>query len=343
MSQNCSAPVSPKDVLRLHIPRPEDGWFYIKMMTDPATMAYNAPWSPPYGCIPDAENEWKKLCEKWIGRMPERFYAFIQRASDGKFVGDVNYHRSADGTSCDIGVVIYAPERGKGYGKEGLRLLVDRAFRADGIARLNNEFEAAREAAYRAHTALGFREIGRDGDLLRLELTRDEYLAKLSAERKPTDVSFVCGREKFNYRVCALIVSDGKILAMHDERSPYYYLPGGRVHIGETAEDAVIREVREELNVTPRIIRPLWLDQNFFTEDCDRLDYHELCIYFLTDVSGTGLLEKGERFTLHEGGHTHDFEWLPFGRLKDEYFYPLFLKKEIFDLPDSFTVRTDRE
>lgn len=39
---------------------------------------------------------------------------------------------------------------------------------------------------------------------------------------------------------CAMIISDGKILAMHDERSPYYYLPGGRGAIGETAENAVV-------------------------------------------------------------------------------------------------------
>ena len=49
------------------------------------------------------------------------------------------------------------------------------------------------------------------------------------------DVSFVTGKEKFNYRVCALLLHEGKILAMQDERSPYYYLPGGRVRMGETA------------------------------------------------------------------------------------------------------------
>lgn len=41
-----------------------------------------------------------------------------------------------------------------------------------------------------------------------------------------------------------MIISDGKILAMQDERSPYYYLPGGRVMLGETAEEAVIRRFK---------------------------------------------------------------------------------------------------
>lgn len=31
------------------------------------------------------------------------------------------------------------------------------------------------------------------------------------------DISFKTGNEKFNYRVCAMIISDGKILAMHDD------------------------------------------------------------------------------------------------------------------------------
>lgn len=113
--------------------------------------------------------------------------------------------------------------------------------------------------------------------------------------------------------------------------------------MGETAERAVIREIQEELGVTPKILRPLWLNQAFFTEDVDNLNYHELCIYFLTDISDTALLAKGSVFTLSEGHHIHTFEWLEFNRLKDEYFYPLFLKKEIYNLPNEFTIRTENE
>ena len=157
------------------------------------------------------------------------------------------------------------------------------------------------------------------------------------------DISFNQENQKFNYRVCAMVISGNRILAMHDERSPYFYLPGGRVKMGETAEQAVIREVREELHVTLKITRPLWLNQAFFTEDVDGVRYHELCIYFLMDITDTDLQENGNSFILTEGKHIHTFEWLEFDRLKDEYFYPIFLKKEIFNLPDEFTIRTEPE
>ena len=81
-----------------------------------------------------------------------------------------------------------------------------------------------------------------------------ERMQKFIDELKPSDISYVFGNIKFNYRVCGIMIHDGKILAMHDERSPYYYLPGGRVKMSETAECAIVREIEEELGITPRII-----------------------------------------------------------------------------------------
>lgn len=157
------------------------------------------------------------------------------------------------------------------------------------------------------------------------------------------DITFETGKEKFNYRVCAIIINDGKILAMKDYRTPYYYLPGGRVQMGETAEEAVLREVQEELNITAKIKRALWLNQSFFNEDVNHLDYHELCLYFLIDIEGTDLLDRGATFSVEEEEKTNHFEWLEFERLENEYFYPVFLKKEIYHLPENFTLRTERE
>lgn len=113
--------------------------------------------------------------------------------------------------------------------------------------------------------------------------------------------------------------------------------------MGETAEAAVLREVLEELNIEAKINRPLWLNQSFFNEDVNHLDYHELCLYFLMDISGTELLDKGEKFSVEEEEKTNYFEWLEFERLEAEYFYPVFLKKEIFNLPENLVLRVEKE
>ncbi len=76
-------------------------------------------------------------------------------------------------------------------------------------------------------------------------------------------------------------------------------------------------------------------------EDVNRDKYHELCIYFLIDISKTDLCARGETFIFYEGIHTHIFEWLELERLKSEYFYPNFIKEKISDLPEQFTLLTE--
>lgn len=157
------------------------------------------------------------------------------------------------------------------------------------------------------------------------------------------DLTFKTDAGIFNYRVCAIILHEDKLLATKDQNSPYFYLPGGRVKLHEAAEDAIIREVREELNVEPKIIRPLWLNQGFFTEDVTGVRFHELCLYYLVDISETDLLTRGDMFTMLENGHPHYYEWIPLSCLKEEYLYPLFIKEKIFTLPEHLTVLTEYE
>ena len=157
------------------------------------------------------------------------------------------------------------------------------------------------------------------------------------------DIIFCSEDGVFNYRACAVIVHNDHILAMRDGRSPYYYLPGGRVQLNETAEAAVLREIKEELGVDAAIVRPLWLNQGFFKEDVSGDAYHEICLYYLVDVSATDLLSRGASFVCHDGGKELHFEWLPFDTLKTTYFYPLFLKDKIFNLPDSLTILEEHE
>ena len=159
------------------------------------------------------------------------------------------------------------------------------------------------------------------------------------------DMCVPCGEGLVNIRVGALIPKDGKILMVESSRG-YLYSVGGRIKMGETAREAVVREVFEETGVLMPVKRLIAVHENYFYGDMKtnlgKLIY-EVSFYFLMDVSKTSLMARGGRFTLREGPHTHDFEWLDFRRLKDEYFYPLFLKTEIFDLPEHLTLRTDIE
>lgn len=148
------------------------------------------------------------------------------------------------------------------------------------------------------------------------------------------DVSFLTEKERFNYRVCAVVVRDRMLLVMNDERFPYSYLPGGRVKFGERAQDAVCRELGEELGASARIIRPLWLNQAFFTEDVTKESYHEICLYFLVEADGL----PSEPFVRVEEGKRLCFQWLPFEELSERYLYPEFIKKEIFSLPENLTL-----
>ena len=157
------------------------------------------------------------------------------------------------------------------------------------------------------------------------------------------DLTFKTDAGVFNFRVCAIILHQGALLVTKNKATPYYYLPGGRVKLHEDAETAIRRELYEELGIVGKIVRPVWLNQGFFTEDVTKERFHELCIYFLIDVSETDLPYRGNSFVRFEGEKCYLYEWLPLSQIKDEYLYPLFIKEKIHDLPQHLTLLAEYE
>ena len=171
--------------LELYIPKLEDLWFYQKMMSDPDTMSYNAGWDVDYdgyhrdtGCVDYPEEVLPRWHAHWVGNEPERFYAYIKRSCDGVWIGDVNFHYTPETDWHDMGIVLYAPYRGKGYAVSALKLLLDRAFRICGISRLHNDFESTRGAAWAIHRKVGFREMETDDGFIHLILTKEAYFGE---------------------------------------------------------------------------------------------------------------------------------------------------------------------
>ena len=171
--------------LELYIPKLEDLWFYQQMMSDPETMSYNANWDVDYdgyhrdtGCIDYPDEVLPAWYENMIGQEPERFYAYIKRCSDGAWIGDVNFHYTPEKDWWGMGIVMYAPYRGKGYAVPALRLMLDHAFRVCGISRIHNDFEFARNeiAAWETHRKAGFKELGVENGFLHMMITKEAYL-----------------------------------------------------------------------------------------------------------------------------------------------------------------------
>lgn len=113
--------------------------------------------------------------------------------------------------------------------------------------------------------------------------------------------------------------------------------------MNETAEEAVLREVKEELGIDAEIIRPVFFSQNFYTDDLDGKKYHEVALYYLLDVSKTDLLSKGDKLVMQEGKHTLSFEWRETASLNDKYLYPLFIKTQLQNLPHGLKFISERE
>jgi len=102
------------------------------------------------------------------------------------------------------------------------------------------------------------------------------------------DMTVPCEDGIINLRVGAIIMRDGQILMVGNKIRPeYLYSVGGRIKFGETAEEAVIREVYEETGVHMEIDRLGFVHENYFYGDAPsnkgKLIY-ELAFFFYMKV-----------------------------------------------------------
>jgi len=147
--------------------------------------------------------------------------------------------------------------------------------------------------------------------------------------------SFSRGNNRFRYRACAIIIEDGCVLMATNEAVDYYYSVGGAVHLGETATQAVVREVFEETGLYDEVDRLAFVHENLFQDDETKgslkgLACHEIAFYFLMkprgmqEITAKSFCIDGEEF----------MKWMPLGELKNIKAYPSFYAQKLLNLPD---------
>ena len=129
------------------------------------------------------------------------------------------------------------------------------------------------------------------------------------------------GNTVFGVRATALILQNHKLLVTKDKDQ--YYTIGGAIQVNERTEDAVVREVREELGVKAQVGQLAFVVENRFEED--GVHYHNIEFHYLVD-----LLEDAP-LTMQEDEKTQPCEWIDLDKLEDIRLVPAFLK---IALPD---------
>ena len=139
--------------------------------------------------------------------------------------------------------------------------------------------------------------------------------------------TYTCG-----LRAAGLLILDDKILVQRDLSGNEYALPGGHIKIGETLEDGLIREYREETGADILIKRLLWSEECFW--EWNGKQAHSINFYFLLDLcAGHGIPDQDEWIAQRD----HDqvvIGWLPIDEIGRAVLYPAFLKDEIHRLCD---------
>lgn len=130
-----------------------------------------------------------------------------------------------------------------------------------------------------------------------------------------------------NIRVGAIIKKGDKFLMVGNQKDDYLYSVGGRIKFGESAEEAVVREVLEETGVRLEVDRLGFVHENFFYGDYgkkeDKLIYE--ISYFFYMKTPDDFEPVCESFTEDESKER--LVWVD--KDSDITYYPTFFRTEL--------------
>jgi len=147
-------------------------------------------------------------------------------------------------------------------------------------------------------------------------------------------ITFERDNNKFNFRVAGIVVHNNWVLLHTTLKDDFWNLPGGRVEFNESTEQAVLREIKEELDVEGENPKLLFINEDFF--EYDGLQFHEIGFYYRVSFpEGHEITKHTDEFPGVEDDGRLIFKWFPIDELQDLEVYPEILRTELLQLKRS--------
>ena len=146
-----------------------------------------------------------------------------------------------------------------------------------------------------------------------------------------SDWSFRAPNQRCNFRVAGVLLRGDRILVQRERDGNEYALPGGHVIFGETSEQSLIREFKEETGADISVNRIAWIEECFWRDNC-RGEVHTLVFYYPVALEGASSISD-DYFAAHLDNNNVVVEWKSISELRDVVFYPGHILAQLPDIP----------
>ena len=139
-----------------------------------------------------------------------------------------------------------------------------------------------------------------------------------------SDILFKTEDYVFSYRIAGICVEGGKVLLQKPTNDSGFAFPGGHAEFGETNEETLIREFKEETGADIAVGELKWVGEIFFPWE-DK-PCHQICLFYCVALKDKGLIPHEGVFIGKERIEARNFDiefhWVPIGALGDIKVYP---------------------
>lgn len=142
------------------------------------------------------------------------------------------------------------------------------------------------------------------------------------------DISVMIDDVKFNFRVGAVIKNKGRVLFERGNEVDFLVIPGGRVQVLEIVENALIRELREELelDISKKELCLISIIENFFK--INKIKYHELYYIYKIELDDEDIIVKQDKL-INKDSKSSVFSWQQIDEIDNLKILPVELKSVI--------------